>query len=308
MKVIYLSTLDKIVSDGPQSLAIGFFDGVHMGHQEVIKQAKINASKLDIGFSVMTFTPHPKEVLSSQKEHVSYLTPLSKKITLLEDLGVENLYVVTFDQSLAKMAPKKFVKHFLIALDVKHLVCGFDYTYGHMGKGNVKTLVEEGEGHFNLTVIEPFTDQEEKISSTRIRTLLADGRIEEANRLLTRPLTTKGKVVHGFKRGRDIGYPTANLAVDKNQALPRTGVYYVTAEFHGETVRGMANLGYNPTFEEDLTEVKLEVHFLDFKEDLYGETIEIYWQRFVRPELKFDHVQELIEKIKEDERIVRNLF
>lgn len=308
MEVIRLSTETQDKPQTPAVLAIGFFDGVHLGHQRVIEEAKQIADDKALALAVMTFTPHPKEVLMKQPGAVEYLTTMEQKVAIFDDLGVDFLYVVEFTKELAKLKPKAFINQFIIDLNIKHLVSGFDFSYGHKGKGNVHTLVDDAEGHFSVTIVEKFTDQTEKVSSTRIRELLKDGRVDEAQYLLTRPLKTRGTVVHGHKRGRTIGYPTANLAVYESQALPKTGVYYVTAMINGQQVDGMANLGYNPTFEDSKEQIKLEVHFLDFTGDLYGKVIEVEWQQYVREELKFDGIDPLIAQIEQDEQTIRQII
>ncbi|WP_067838471.1 bifunctional riboflavin kinase/FAD synthetase [Amphibacillus sediminis] len=290
--------------------AIGFFDGIHQGHQKVIQTAKQLAEQSNQKLAVMSFTPHPSAILKKDKARITYLTPLEQKEAILAELGVDILYLVHFDLNLAKLAPQAFINHFIVDLNINHLVCGFDFTYGHMGKGNINTLDQHARGHFQVTIVEKHTVNQEKVSSTRIRHLLAEGKVDIAKQLLTRPLTTKGSVISGYKRGRLIGFPTANLKIDPSQALPRTGVYYVTVQAKNQCLHGMANLGYNPTFVSDEADndVKLEVHILDFDGDLYDETISIHWQNFIRPEYKFDSVDTLIERIKQDEVEIRQLF
>ncbi|PXW92485.1 FMN adenylyltransferase /riboflavin kinase [Streptohalobacillus salinus] len=308
MKVISLTSEGLTKPEAASAMAIGFFDGVHLGHQQVIKQAKMIAEDNQLKTAVMTFNPHPKEVLANDKGAVSYLTSMQEKEAIFKALGVDILYVVSFDIALAKLSPSIFVDRFIADLNVKHLICGFDFSYGHMGRGNIHTLVDDSQDRFSVTIVEKFSERNEKVSSTRIRRMLKDGNVKEAKNLLTRPLRTNGKVVHGHKRGRTIGYPTANIEVEPQQALPRTGVYYVTAEIDGEVIHGMANLGYNPTFEDELLDVKLEVHFLDYKADLYGKSLAIAWHQFIRPELKFSGVDPLIDQIRQDEIEIRQLY
>ncbi len=290
--------------------AIGFFDGIHKGHQKVIERAKAIAGQKNKKLAVMTFTPHPSAVLEKNNRQVSYLTPLKQKQAILKSLDVDLLYIVQFDLSLAQLDPQSFIDHFIVDLNICHLVCGFDFTYGHMGKGNVDTLLQHASERFGVSIVGKYSEDDEKVSSTRIRKLLAEGKVDLAKYFLTRPLTTEGKVVHGYKRGRQIGYPTANLAVDPKQALPRTGVYYVKVDINHQQLHGMASLGYNPTFEDDKAKdrVKLEVHLLDFTGELYDETLIVHWEKFIRPEYKFDGVEQLITQINQDEIEIRQLF
>ncbi|SDB89088.1 FMN adenylyltransferase /riboflavin kinase [Pelagirhabdus alkalitolerans] len=312
MRTIHLSYPDHLHVDHLESsvCAIGFFDGIHKGHQHVIQTAKDVAQKSNKKLAVMTFNPHPLSVISNGKKAVSYLTTLTQKEAILNDLGVDLLYVVDFNHELARLSAESFIDTFIIQLDITHLVCGFDFTYGHKGKGNVSTLPEHANERFSLTVVEKYSEDNEKVSSSWIRQKLQAGEMQQVKHLLTRPLMTTGKVVHGYKRGRLIGYPTANIAIEKNQALPRTGVYYVTVKIDGKEIHGMANLGYNPTFQDDdLNQfIKLEVHLLDFDGHLYDQTLTVSWHEFVRPEYKFDHVDQLVERIKQDEQEIRQIF
>ncbi|SEN56979.1 riboflavin kinase / FMN adenylyltransferase [Amphibacillus marinus] len=312
MKVVRLnSNHDYLIDPIDRAVcAVGFFDGIHKGHQQVIEQAKQIAKQTNAKLAVMTFSPHPSAVLNKGKHAVSYLTPLLEKQAILQKLGVDIVYVVKFDLELAQLSPEAFINHFIVDLNIFHLICGFDFTYGHMGKGNVTTLFDHANHRFDVTVIEKYSEDDQKVSSTRIRKLLAEGAVDQAETLLTRPLKTIGKVVHGHKRGRSIGFPTANMLVDLKQALPKTGVYYVVVEIDDQLVHGMANLGYNPTFDHEVVEttVKLEVHLLDFNKDLYGQEVALYWKRYLRPETKFDSIDSLIEQIKQDEAEIRQFF
>lgn len=290
--------------------AIGFFDGIHKGHQYVLQRAKDSAHHLNKKFAVMTFSPHPVEVLKKDQTNFNYLTTFDQKKTILANFGVDILYVIHFDLSVAKLKPQTFIDKYIVGLNISELICGFDFTYGHRGSGNVHTLTAHSKERFSINVVEQFTEAEEKVSSTRIRKLLIEGEIDQANQLLTRPLMTEGKVIHGFKRGREIGYPTANLLVKANQILPKIGVYYVTVMIDGEQFHGMASLGYNPTFDDPDQQnlIKCEIHIFDFDRQLYGQTMIVSWEKYIRPEYKFEQVNELIVQLRQDEELIRNLF
>ncbi|WP_440895367.1 riboflavin biosynthesis protein RibF [Amphibacillus sp. Q70] len=290
--------------------AIGFFDGIHKGHQHVLQTAKDTAERLNKKLAVMTFTPHPLEILTNKKSNITYLTTFEQKKNILADFGVDLLYLIHFDLTVAQLEPQTFIDHYIVDLNITQLVCGFDFTYGHRGAGNVHTILNHSKERFGLTVVEKFNEENQKVSSTRIRQLLAEGKVDQAKTLLTRPLMTNGKVIHGHKRGGEMGYPTANLAVDPAQALPRLGVYYVTVDVDGERLHGMASLGYNPTFDDsyDKNKIKIEVHLFDFNNDLYNKSVTVYWEKFIRPEYKFDSVDGLIKQLKQDEREIRHLF
>lgn len=290
--------------------AIGFFDGIHKGHQYVLQTAKDTAERLNKKLAVMTFTPHPLEILTKSQTNITYLTTLEQKKDILTEFGVDLLYLIHFDLMVAQLEPQTFIDHYIVDLNITQLVCGFDFTYGYRGAGNVQTLLNHSKERFGITVVEKFSEENQKVSSTRIRQLLSEGKIDQAKQLLTRPLMTNGKVIHGHKRGRDIGYPTANLAIELTQALPRLGVYYVTVDVDRERLHGMASLGYNPTFDDrpDKSNIKCEIHIFDFNKELYGKTITIYWEKFIRPEYKFESVDGLIKQLNQDEREIRQLF
>lgn len=288
--------------------AVGFFDGVHKGHQKVIQTAVDKAKENNMESAVITFHPHPSVVLKKDATHVRYITPLKEKQEILQQMDVDRLYIITFNKELASLEPQKFIDHFIIGLKIKHLVAGFDFSYGHKGKGNMEIIANHTRSRFDYTTISKVEMDEQKISSTRIRELLQNGKVETANSLLGHPLTIQGIVIDGEKRGRSIGYPTANIQIDPEALLPKTGVYAVKVEYKNELYEGMASLGYNPTFDGKLEEPSAEVNIFDYNNDLYGEELIMEWHKFIRDEEKFDQVDELIEQIEDDERVIRRYF
>lgn len=288
--------------------AVGFFDGVHKGHQKVIQTAVDKAKENNMESAVITFHPHPSVVLKKDATHVRYITPLKEKQEILQQMDVDRLYIITFNKELASLEPQKFIDHFIIGLKIKHLVAGFDFSYGHKGKGNMEIIANHTRSRFDYTTISKVEMDEQKISSTRIRELLQNGKVETANSLLGHPLTIQGIVIDGEKRGRLIGYPTANIQIDPEALLPKTGVYAVKVEYKNELYEGMASLGYNPTFDGKLEEPSAEVNIFDYNNDLYGEELIMEWHKFIRDEEKFDQVDELIEQIEDDERVIRRYF
>ncbi|HLS07819.1 bifunctional riboflavin kinase/FAD synthetase [Lentibacillus sp.] len=298
-------TLDEL----PETVAaIGFFDGIHKGHQKVIKTAVNQAKSNNMESAVITFHPHPSVVLKKDVQHVQYITPLREKQAILQQLDVDRLYIITFNKELSSLEPQTFIDHFIINLNIKALVAGFDYTYGHKGKGNMQTLKEHSRGRFDYTVIDQVQSGDQKISSTRIRELLRSGQVEKANELLGRPLVVRGVVKEGEKRGREIGYPTANLEAESETLLPKIGVYAVKVRFKNEVYEGMASLGYNPTFTSDRVEPIIEVNIFDYNNDLYGEELVLEWHQYMREEIKFDSVEKLIKQIEKDEKGIRDYF
>jgi|SRR5690625_529539 len=288
--------------------AIGFFDGIHLGHQRVIKTAVEYAKKQQRESAVISFHPHPTIVLSNGQKSVEYITPPDNKKRILANLGVDRLYVIKFDKQFSSLRPEQFIDHFIIGLNVQHLVAGFDFTYGFKGAGNMNNIAEFSKGRFTYTTIEKISQADEKVSSTHIRELIAKGNIETVNRLLGRPLETSGTVIKGDQRGRTIGYPTANIQTYPEALLPKRGVYAVQATVNGATYFGMANLGFRPTFEEDQSRPLLEVHLFNMDEDLYNCQLHIEWYEFIRSEKKFSSVDELIAQLQQDEKLIRKYF
>ncbi|MBO8155190.1 MAG: riboflavin biosynthesis protein RibF [Bacillaceae bacterium] len=290
------------------SCAIGFFDGVHRGHQRVILTAKEIAGQKGLTSAVMTFHPHPSVILNKNKKHVSYITPLEDKLNLIKKLGIERTYVVTFTPELANLMPEAFVEQFLIGLNIRHLVSGFDFTYGKMGKGSIATIEEHARGEFDYTVIEKVTEGEGKISSTKIRELLSQGNIEEANQLLGRPFQINGKVIKGDQRGRTIGFPTANIQFNKDYLIPKIGVYAVKVYIEDQEYHGMANIGYKPTFYDHQLHLSLEVNIFNFDGNIYDKPIKVEFHRYIRSEKKFTGIEDLKKQLQEDQANIQHFF
>jgi len=282
------------------AIAIGYFDGVHAGHQAVIGRAVESARRSGLQAAAMTFHPHPKEVLGRGERYTAALTPLEEKLRRFASLGIEIAYVVAFDHAFAAVTPEAFVSEVLRALRVKTVVVGFDFTFGSRGAGTPALLRELGAPDIGVEVIEPQALENEKVSSSRIREALAAGDAEGASRLLGRPYRIEGTVVSGDRRGRTIGFPTANVEPDGNYVLPRLGVYAVRATVGGRAFDAVLNLGVKPTFHDDLPEPKLEAHLFDFGEDVYGERMSLDFIAFLRPERKFGGVDELVAQIRQD--------
>ncbi|WP_036769273.1 bifunctional riboflavin kinase/FAD synthetase [Pontibacillus halophilus] len=289
-------------------LAVGYFDGVHKGHQKVIQTAIEQARLEGKESAVMTFDPHPSIVLKRKEQHVQLITPLNEKVRLLKELGVDRVYVVTFNEDLAALLPQEFVDHFFIGLHVTHVVAGFDFSYGRMGKGNMETLPFHSREQLQQTTVQKVMSDEEKISSSLIRYHLKEGDISYVKDLLGRPYTNRGVVVKGDQRGRTIGFPTANIDVHKDYLIPKVGVYAVRIHIGDKIYNGMANVGYKPTFYEDEKKLSVEVYIFDFQGDLYGEELSVEWHAFIRNETKFNGVEQLVQQLKADEREIRNFF
>lgn len=299
MEVIHLKYPHQISAQAePSSLAIGFFDGVHRGHQAVIGQAQHTAQQLGVKTAVMTFDPHPSIVLGGRNERVFYITLLEDKLRVLEKLGVDIVYVAHFTSELAQLSPNDFIETFIRGLNVKHVTAGFDFSFGAFGKGKMHDIEAASNGDFGVTVVQKQEECDEKISSTRIRAVLETGDMEEAATLLGRPFATSGIVVHGDKRGRTIGFPTANVQEKEGSFIPAVGVYAVRLLVQNTWHDGVCNVGYKPTFKNpDEKKLSIEVHIFDFEKDIYGEDVVVAWYKYLRNERKFAGLEALKEQL-----------
>lgn len=304
MDVIHLKYPHQLkATEGPYSLAVGFFDGVHRGHQAVIQSAIDTARAKNLKSAVMTFDPHPSIVLGGRNEKVFYITPLQQKLDTLKTLDVDTVFVVSFTSDFAKLSPEDFVQYFIRDLNIIHVTAGFDFSFGSFGKGNMTLMKELGKDNFDVTVIDKLIDSDEKISSTRIRKSLQEGNIEEARALLGRAYEVPGIVVHGDKRGRTLGFPTANVQQMEDSFIPATGVYAVKILVQNKWLDGVCNVGYKPTFKNPADkQLSIEVHIFNFDKNIYGEEVIVGWYHRIRSEKKFNGIDELIAQIEKDKQ------
>jgi riboflavin kinase/FMN adenylyltransferase len=304
VEVLYIDHPHHLKRDElpPVAMALGYFDGVHLGHQKVINGAKKAAEEMGLKSAVMSFNPHPSVVLG-KTDRVEHISSLEDKIRIIDSLGIDYFYIIRFTEEFANLLPQEFVDQYLIGLNVRHVVAGFDYSYGRMGKGRMETLPFHSRQQFTFSVIEKLQLGEEKISSTFIRENLREGRMELLPKLLGRYFTTGGKVVHGEKRGRTIGFPTANIEVSDEISLPPTGVYAVKMTVVNKTFQGVCNVGYKPTFhKENNGRPTVEVFLFNFKGDIYGERVTVEWHLRLRSEKKFSGIEELTAQIAKDKQ------
>jgi riboflavin kinase/FMN adenylyltransferase len=291
----------------PCAIALGYFDGVHIGHRRVIQKAIDTAKMNGWKSAIMTFDPHPREVLG-QTGYSQYLTPLADKLEQLEKMGVDLTYVMRFDIAFAAVYPEDFIAECLLPLNCRHVVVGFDYTFGYRGMGTAQTLLASSEGRYGIDIVGPVNRLGEKVSSTIIREYLHHGNVEQTRLLLGRPYKIRGVVVHGDKRGRTIGFPTANVRLSRPYLIGKNGVYGVRFNVDGQSYRGVMNVGIKPTFELEKKEKSLEVHIFDFQGDLYGKEVEVEFLFFIRDEQKFSGVDALIAQIREDVEYAKRKF
>ncbi|AST92015.1 MULTISPECIES: bifunctional riboflavin kinase/FAD synthetase [Sutcliffiella] len=309
MKTVYLShplSIDALQLK-PTVMALGFFDGIHLGHQKVINTAINIAKENEMQSAVLTLDPHPSVVLRNDMKNIRYITPLKEKEEILQTLGVDILYVVSFTPELAKLSPQSFVDQYIKGLNVKHIVAGFDYSFGSFGKGTMETMPQFSNGAFTQTVIEKLTKDNQKVSSSLIRENLQLGKVDKVKEILGRFYSLKGTVVDGDKRGRTIGFPTANIELTDEYIIPKPGVYAVTMEINDVMYNGVCNVGVKPTF-TDNTKVSIEVHLFDFNENIYGEQVRVNWHFYIRSEQKFPSFKELVQQIEADKQFAINYF
>jgi len=309
IRIIHMSEDNLVAESAYTCLALGNFDGVHVGHQKLIKEAKQIALKKNSLCSIMTFSPHPKAVIGKNDNYNNLITPWETKSDILRELGVEQIFLVEFNYDFASVLPSDFVARYINSANAIDVVIGEDFRYGYRGQGDPASLESDGQLYgFNVTTIPSLMCGTEKVSSSLIRQLLNKGNALEVNRLLNRPYQIRGIVVDGEKRGRKLGYPTANIKLSDNYLLPIKGVYLVRVIVDGEQVIGVMNIGYKPTFTEDAVEPTIEIHLLDFNKDIYGNHLSIDILDYIRSETKFDNKDALIERIKQDINVARLAF
>jgi len=278
-------------SNAPIGLTIGNFDGVHIGHQALIKKLIAESKKRNLTPSVMTFEPHPKEFFISENAP-SRLTTLREKLEFFLDYGIEKVFVCAFNQKFSNISSEAFMGQILKEqLKVQLLIVGNDFRFGSKRQAGIEDLKKNA---FELFEIPEIDLNGKRVSSTRIREGLKEGRIQEVNQFLGRPYTISGKVVEGDKRGRQMGFPTANIHM-KHLRPALTGVYAVKLGNRN----GVANLGVRPTI-AGTPKLLLEVHLLNFNEDIYGQHVQVTFLQKIRDEMKFENIDALIEQIKKD--------
>ncbi len=300
-----ISELSKL--RGPLFLAIGVFDGVHLGHQAVISTSAQHARAANGTPVVVTFDPHPEKVLRP-KTAPHLLTATPHKIALIRDLGVAHLLIITFDKQFAATEPEEFV-HELVehSKSLREICVGHEWSFGKNRRGNLKLLNQFGARFdFGVVGIPPVTVNGELVSSTTIRKAVETGDLAKAAQMLGREYTVLGTVVSGDNRGKKIGFPTANLSAH-NEQFPPNGVYFAEAKLEGVIYPGVVNLGYRPTVDTRKSERILEIHLFDFYHDIYGKDLEVRFIRYLRPEKKFESVDALVRQIGLDVKQARKL-
>ena len=291
--------------DFSTSAAIGNFDGVHLGHKEIIDLINDIAKMKSTKSCILTFDPHPQKVLAGRD--VSLIVPVNEKLSLLEQAGVDYAVSLRFTKELSQLSAEEFVQDVLIkTLKIKDIVVGPDFMFGKNRSGNAEMLKEMGKKYgFQTHVINPMKFGGEVISSSMIRRNIAEGNILKLNDLLGYNYFLKGIIVEGEKRGREIGFPTTNLDTQW-ELLPKPGVYATISWLRGSSYNSITNIGFRPTFGEN--KLLIETHLFDFSDSVYGEEIRVEFYQRLRDEKKFESVENLVAQIKLDVEEVRNIL
>jgi riboflavin kinase / FMN adenylyltransferase len=288
-------------------VTVGVFDGVHRGHQQIIDKFTAGARANRVPAAVLTFDPHPAKIFG--RGEIKLLTLPGERARLLGDLGVDVVITHPFDTEVAGITAFDFMKQLKDRLGLSHLVLGYDSTLGKNREGNATRLTEIGlELGYTVETVAALSDESGVISSTEIRKLVSVGNVAEAARLMGRPYRLQGLVAHGDRRGRAIGFPTANLNYAREKVIPAGGIYACWAYVGNERHRAAVNVGTNPTFTPDKQTLNVEAYLLDFDRDIYDETVQLEFISRLRDELKYDTVEALVEQIGRDVDKTRRLL
>ena len=295
-----MNVIEDIHPQSPTVATIGFFDGVHLGHRFLIQQVKVAATQTGWQSSIITFPVHPRQVIQSEFQPQLLSSP-EEKIELLASTGVDNCILLPFTRELSQLTAYEFMQLLYDKYKVRMLVIGYDHRFGHNRAETFEDYCRYGrELGIHIMQASAYTQEQDKVSSSAIRRALQTGDIRTATKFLGYHYYLEGTVVDGYKVGRKIGFPTANLRVDfPNKLIPSIGVYAVCVYVNGGKYKGMLNIGYRPTINNG-TDLSIEVHILDFQGDIYHQKMRIEFIDFLRPEMKFNSVDELVLQMQKD--------
>ncbi len=298
MRVINISCTSHNIQRIPLCACIGYFDGMHLGHQALIQKTLEMAEKYECESALITFDPDPWVTIKGIND-LHHITTMRQRINLAVSFGIENIVILKFTKEMSEKSPEEFVHEILGQINLKGIVCGFDFHYGFKGQGNSETLKQQAD--FEVSVVDAVSDEYGKISSTRISEAIVNGNMPEANRMLGYEYQIEGRVIHGRHIGTGMGFPTANVGYSKEYILPKKGVYVCYARIGSVFCRAMVNIGHNPTVNYT-DKMSLEAHLIDFKGDLYGKMITVYFIQYLRPEMKFRNSDNLVMQLDQDLR------
>lgn len=304
--MLHFRSLEEVTLPASR-LTVGVFDGVHRGHQQILNRLVAGAHENGLPAVVLTFDPHPAKVFG--RGDIKLLTLPGERARLLGDLGVDVVVTHPFNRDVADTTAYDFMKYLKSRIGLTHILLGYDSTLGKDREGNASRLTEIGaELGYAVEVVSALGDESGVISSTEIRKLITVGKVVEAARLMGHPYALQGMVSRGDRRGKAIGFPTANLAYAREKVVPAGGIYACWAYLGGEKHRAAVNIGTNPTFTPDKTTLNVEAYLLDFDRDIYGEVLQLEFAARLRDELKYDSVAALVEQIGRDVEQAREVL
>lgn len=302
--------LNNVTHDANSVVTVGTFDGVHAGHRAIMDTVIRKADKREARSVIVTFDPHPREIISPGDAGIKLLTTLPERREILEELGIDTMVVIPFDRDFSLLSSEEFIRDIIYKkIGVSEFVIGYDHHFGKDREGSIETVERLGEEiGFETYVVSKKEVGEQTVSSTAIRKAISeDGNVEQAAEFLQRLYRLNGTVIHGDKRGKEIGYPTANIKPeDKRKIIPKDGVYAVGLRYGGRWYKGMMNIGTRPTFDD--SQRTLEVHIFDFNEDLYGKEVQVRFVKRIRNEKKFSGKEELVSQLEEDEKTAKEIL
>ncbi len=301
--------INEIKFDVNTAVTIGTFDGLHLGHRQIFETLFKKAKETGGRNFVVTFEPHPRTIVNSGSK-VNLLTLFDEKMHVFEEMGVENVLIINFTKEFASTEYSEFIEKYLInGIGTNNVIVGYDHKFGKDRGGNEECLRSYGEeNNFEVTVVPPFSVDGTTVSSSLIRKILLNGEVELAEKYLGRYYLLRGNVIHGLSRGREIGFPTANIIpLHVNKLVPEKGVYLVSAIVEEKTFYGVMNIGTRPTFENG-EEVHLEIHILNFEKDIYDKEVCVNFIKRIRDERKFESVDDLKNQIKNDIKKAENFI
>lgn len=298
-ELIYLKDIERV----PNSvITVGTFDGVHQGHRALIETVVQQAKSRKARSVVISFDPHPRDIINPGTEGIKQLTTISERREILEEIGIDVLLIIPFTRDFSLLSSEEFIKDVIYnKVGVSEFIIGFDHHFGKDRTGTIETVEKVGkELNFDALVVSKKEMGDHKVSSTRIRNEISDnGNVQLAAELLGRLYLLNGIVIHGDKKGRTIGFPTANIKPEHpNKVIPKNGVYAVHVRVAEVWYKGMMNIGNRPTF--NAFERRIEVHIFDFDQDLYGQTIQVRFVQKLRDEIKFPDIPSLIKQLEKD--------
>lgn len=304
MELIRFNIHNFVKLEKPCVACIGYFDGIHIGHQALIKKVVETASANNLTPALITFDPDPWVVLKMLKD-IPHITPMDERMKIANQLGIKKWIILEFEKDMAKLSVDDFHHLVLEPLNVHTLVCGYDFHYGNKGIGNTQTLKQQDI--FKVEVVEAVEQNDLKISSTRIEECLRKGQVEVCETLMNRPYYFKGEVIKGNQLGRQYGYPTANLKLVDQYIVPMNGVYVCSVMIKDKTYAGIVNIGHNPSFNYQ-SKKSIEVFILDFNDDIYGEIIQVNFYKFIRNEQNFASMEALKAELNQNQLQAREYF